>query len=121
MSLALKDLDLPVKHWEIVISKALSSVRSLLCTATYTTPHELMFKNSRRSHYGNSVPSWLSLIGQILLRNHNQLSKYSPLVEEVELVEANPGYANVRFIDGRVKTMSISDSAPAPEPEINMY
>lgn len=38
----------------------------------------------------------------------------------VELVEANPGYAHVRFIDGRVKTMSISDLAPAPEPEINV-
>lgn len=41
-------------------------------------------------------------------------------MEEVELVEANPRYAHVRFIDGRVKTMSISDLAPAPEPEINV-
>lgn len=120
ISLALKDLDLPAKHWEIVISEALHSIRSLLCTATNATPHELMFKHSRRSHYGNSVPTWLSLPGPVLLRNHNRSSKYDPLVEEVELVEANPGYAHVRFPDGKEKTVSIRDLAPAPEPEVDV-
>lgn len=43
VSLALKDLDLHVKHSE--------ALRSLLCTATNTTPHELMSEQFRRSHY----------------------------------------------------------------------
>lgn len=75
VSLALKDLDLHVKHSE--------ALRSLLCTATNITPHELLSKHFRRSHYSDSVPSWLSLPGPVLLRKHNRSSKYNPLVEEV--------------------------------------
>lgn len=108
-SLALKDLDLHVKHSE--------ALRSLLCTAINTTPHELMSKHFRRSHYSDSVPSWLSLPGPVLLRNHNWSSNYNPLVEEV----TNLGYAHVRFSDGNVKTVSIRNLAPAPESvEVNV-
>lgn len=39
------------------------------------------------------------------------------MVEEV----ANPSYAHVRFSDGNVKTVSIRNFAPAPEPgEVNV-
>lgn len=105
----MEDLDLHVKHSE--------GLRSLLCTTTNTTPHELMSKHFRRSHYSDSVPSWLSLPGSVLLRNHNRSSKYNPLVEEV----ANLGYAHIRFSDGNVKTVSIRNLAPASEPgEVNV-
>lgn len=105
----MKDLDLYVKHSE--------ALRSLLCTAIITTSHELMSKHFRRSYYSDSVPSWLSLPGPVLLRNHNQSIKYNPLVEEV----ANLGYAHVRFSDGNVKTVSIRNLAPTPKPgEVNV-
>ncbi|XP_054287700.1 uncharacterized protein LOC129003432 [Macrosteles quadrilineatus] len=112
--LALRTQDLPVKYWESVLPEALHSIRSLLCTSTNTTPHELMFKHPRRSYYGGSVPSWLSQPGPVLLRKHNRPSKYDSLVEEVELIQANPGYAHVKLPNGQEKTVSIRDLAPAP-------
>ena len=38
--------------------------------------------------------------------------KYDPLVDEVELVEANPQYAHVRLPDGRETTVSVRHLAP---------
>ena len=43
IQLALKSLDLPPSHWEVVLEDVLHSMRSLLCTATNTTPHERFF------------------------------------------------------------------------------
>ena len=42
--LLLKSRNLPEKCWEEVLSQALHSIRSLLCTATNSTPHERFFK-----------------------------------------------------------------------------
>ena len=39
-------------------------------------------------------------------------SKYEPLVDEVELIEANPQYAHIRLADGKESTVSIRDLAP---------
>ena len=39
-------------------------------------------------------------------------SKFDPLVDEVELIEANPKYAHVRFPDGREDTVSTKFLAP---------
>ncbi|KAG7158427.1 hypothetical protein Hamer_G026426 [Homarus americanus] len=72
------------------------------------------------------MPNWLSSYGPVLLRRHVRNSKYDPLVDEVELLEANPRYAHVRFPDARQSTVSLRDLAPAgqavpdtadPEPE----
>jgi len=47
-----------------------------------------------------------------LLKKHVRLSKYDPLVEQVELVHATPHYAHVRFPSGREATVSTRDIAP---------
>jgi len=39
-------------------------------------------------------------------------SKYDPLVDEVELIDANPEYAHVRLSDGRETTVSLRHLAP---------
>ena len=39
---------------------------------------------------GQSIPSWLSEPGKVLLKKYVMHSKYDPLVEEVDLMEANP-------------------------------
>lgn len=64
---------------------------------------------------------------QVLLRRNVRNSKYDPLVDEVELVEANPHYAHIRHSDGRVSTVSLKDLAPKgnetvlnDEPETDM-
>ena len=44
-------------------------------------------------------------------RNVRQ-TKYDPVVDEVELIEANPQYAHVRLQDGRETTVSLKQLAP---------
>uniref|UniRef100_A0A5S6QJD3 Integrase catalytic domain-containing protein n=1 Tax=Trichuris muris TaxID=70415 RepID=A0A5S6QJD3_TRIMR len=116
ITLALRSRRLPVSQWRTVLPDALYALRSLLCTATNATPHERMFSFARRSTMGTSLPTWLSHPGPALLKKHVRSSKADPLVEEVELLEANPQYAYVRFPDGRESTVSLRHLAPAGSP-----
>ena len=118
--LACKSRGLGIENWEVVLPDALHSIRSLLCTATNATPHERMFSFPRRSATGESMPSWLNP-GPVYLKRRVRTSKHEPLVDEVELLEANPNYAHIRFPDGREDTVSLSHLAPRntmePTPE----
>ena len=111
--LALASAKLPVEHWEKVLPDVLHSIRSLLSTATNTTPHERFFNFSRKSSQGTSLPSWLSP-GPVLLRKFVRHNKHDDLVEEVELTHANPSYARIRYDDGRESSVSLADLAPCP-------
>ena len=91
---------------------ALHSIRSLLCTATNTTPHERLFNFPRRSMNGESIPIWLSNPGPVFLKRYVRRSKYEPLVDKVELIESNPNYAHIRYPNGREDTVSLRDLAP---------
>lgn len=112
IELALKSRSLSTQQWPLVLQPALHSIRSLLCTATNATPHERMFNHVRRSHSGCSLPTWLSTPGPVLMKNHVRGNKYEPLVQEVELIEANPEYAHVRLPDGRETSVSLRHLAP---------
>ena len=118
ITLALKTKGLPTNCWQEVLLDALHSIRSLLCTATNTTPHERMFTYPSKSTSGVSVPSWLTTPGPVLLKRHVRKSKYDPFVDEVDLLEANPQYAHVRFPDGREDTVSIKHLAPSGNVEV---
>ena len=98
VTLALKARNLPPKCWEIVLPDALHSIRSLISTSTNCTPHERMFAFKRRTSTGTSVPTWLSRPGPVLLKRHVRLSKYDPLVDKVDLIEANPSYAHIHTV-----------------------
>ena len=113
--MALKSRDLPTKCWQIVLPDALHSIRSLLSTATNVTPHERLFNFARRSSTGGSLPTWLCMPGPVLLKRHVRHSKAEPLVDQVELLQANPQFAYVRYPDGRETTVSIRHLAPAGE------
>ena len=52
--------------------------------------------------------------GPVLLRRNVRLHKNEPLVDEVELLDVNPMYANIKLQDGRESTVSIRDLAPCP-------
>ena len=110
--LALRSKQLPPTHWEYVLEEALHSIRSLLCTATNCTPHERMFCHTRKLFSGVALPSWIKP-GPVYVKRHNR-NKYDLLVEEAELLEANPHYAHVRLEDGREITVSLRDLAPNP-------
>ena len=110
--LSLKSKGLAVTQWELVLQDSLHSMRSLLCTETNATPHERMFQYTRRSTNSNSLPSWLLTPGPVYLKRHVRTSKYDPVVDEVELLEANTQYAHVRMADGRESTVSLRHLAP---------
>jgi len=62
------------------------------------------------------MPSWLADGNTtVLLKRHVRSSKYEPLVDEVELLEANHQYAHIRHPDGRESTVSTNHLAPAGE------
>ena len=109
--LALKTKNLHVSQWEVVLADALHSIRSLLCTSINATPHEKFFLHPRRSCSGSSMPSWLLSQGPVWLKKHIR-NKSDPLVEEVQLLDANPKYAHVQYPDGRETTVSLKDLAP---------
>ena len=66
---------------------------------------------------GRSLPNWLLQPGPVLLRRFVR-TKNQPLVDVVELVEANPNFAIVKFSDGRESTVSVTDLAPSPTREV---
>lgn len=116
--LGLKSRQLDERHWETVLPDALHSIRSLLSVATNCTPHERLFAYDRRSSSGSALPSWLVEPGPVLLRRHVR-NKAGPLVEEVDLLEANPCYAHVRFRSGREDTVSLRDLAPVATTKVD--
>ena len=123
--LALQTRKLQDNQWELVIPAVLHSLRSLVCVATNETPHERLFNYQRRSMMGHSLPTWLHEKGSVLLRRHNRRSKYDPIVDEVELLQATPTYARVRLPTGHEQTVSLRDLAPLPasntdEPQPNL-
>ena len=71
-----------------------------------------MFNYARHSSIGESIPTWLRNPGPVLLRRFVRNSKYKPLVDEVELLDANPSYAHIQLPDGRESTVSVRDLAP---------
>ena len=114
LELAAASKNLNIDHWEYLLPDALHSIRSLLCTATNETPHERMFKYTRKSTNGSAIPTWLLNSKRVLLRRYVRESKYDPLVDEVELVESNPNYARIRNSDGKESTVSLKHLAPLP-------
>ena len=115
IQLALRSNNMRTEQWEGVIQPALHSIRSLLCAATNATPHERMFSHPRRSHNGCSIPTWLTQPGPVQMKNLVLMNKYEPLVQEVELIEANPNYVHVKLDDGRETSVSIRHLAPKGE------
>ena len=120
ISLALRTQNLPVQNWELVLFDALHSIRTLISTATNETPHERFFSFKRRSPTGNTLPSWLSNPGKVLRKRHVRQSKYEPLVEEVDLIEANPNYAYIQDSAGRETSVSLRDLAPRGNIELEI-
>ena len=115
VTMACKSKNLPIKYWQEVLPDVLHSIRSLLCTATNETPHERLFQYARRSTSGSAVPTWLAAPGPVLLKRHVRSGKMEPLVDEVELLGANPNYAHIRYPDGRTTTVSAKHLAPCGE------
>ncbi len=86
-----------------------------MCTATNEAPHKRFLQYARRLTSGSAVPTWLAAPGPVLLKRHVRAGKMEPLVDEVELIGANPNYAHIRYPDGRTTTVSTKHLAPCGE------
>ncbi len=95
--LALESRKMSTSQWEQVLPDALHSICTLLSTATNETPHERFFKFHQKASHGCAVPSWLATPGKVYLK-WSVLMKHDPLVDEVELLEANSHYAMFVFL-----------------------
>ena len=95
LCLTLKSANLLDSQWEHVLSNALHSIRSLLTTSTNSTPHERFFGFQHHSSHRISMPSWLMSPGPVLLRRFGHTN--DPLVDQVDLQEANLNYVHVRW------------------------
>ena len=85
----------------------------LCCVWPPTVAHVSSFR--RRSSVEGSVPSWIITPGPVLLKCHVCTSKDDPLVDKVELLQANLQYAYIRYADSQETTVSIHHLAPLPE------
>ena len=83
-----------------------------ICTARCVTLYPFL------TTAGNSVPSWLAQPGPVYVRKHARKSKYDPVVETAELIEANPEYAFIRLQNGHETTASLRDLAPCGAHEV---
>ena len=90
-----------IQHWEEVLPDALHSIRSLLSTATNATPLERLLQHSKKSVPGSTLPSWLLGPSKVIYKRQVRNTKEDPLVEEVDLIDANAQYAHLRFEGGR--------------------
>ena len=113
IKLALRTNGLKIANWEMVIPEVLHSLRSLLCTATNEVPHDRFFNFSHCLMFGTNAPIWMTEPGPVYVRKHVR-DKYDPVVEEMDLLNANPNYAAVRSPEGCVVTVSARDTAPTP-------
>ncbi|GFU60018.1 putative retrovirus-related pol polyprotein from transposon opus [Trichonephila clavipes] len=116
IQLALKSNSMKFEQWEGVIQTALHSIRSLL-KVQQQMPLLMneCFLILEDPHNGCSIPTWLTKPGPVLIKNQMPANKYEPIVQEVELIEANPDYAHVKLGDGRETTVSIRHLAPRGE------
>ena len=83
--LTLKSRGLDIAKWGRVFPEVLHSQRSLLCTSTNATAHELFFNFYQKSCCGFTLPSRLAEPRPVLLRNFVRTHKNDHLVRKVEL------------------------------------
>lgn len=79
-------------------------------------PHKRFFGFSKRSSAGSSILTWLVTSGTVHLKRHVHANKTDPLVDEVELLWANPQYAHIHYPDCRQTTVATKTLAPTGQP-----
>ena len=92
----LHDKCLPEERWESVLLEALNVIHSLVCLSTNETPHEHLFRFSRKAMFGAAHPAWLLPPGAVLLRRFVR-NKGEALCDPVKLIEANGHHAVIAF------------------------
>jgi hypothetical protein len=63
----------------------------------------------------STIPNGCVLPVPFLLKRHVRQNKTEPLIDQEELLQANPQYAHIWYSDGRESTVSIRHLAPMGE------
>lgn len=118
LSLHLKTHGFHENQWEKVLPTALSSIRTLLCTATNSTPHDRLLNFQRSSTVGISLPDFLLQEGNIILYKNHIRNKGDPLVKKCKLIEIlSPYFAKIQLPNGKEDVVSTRHLAPSTQNE----
>ena len=99
-----------ISNWELILPIGLHLITSLLCTATYVTPHARCLGFEREFGIVGSkiLPTCLTNPGPVLMRNFTPKNKNDALVTKVQLLESNSYYAVIKDGNGVGKTVSFT-------------
>ena len=115
IKLILKERKMDKSKWENVLHEALSSIRTLLSTATNETPHDRLFKFARSSIIGTDLPSFLTVPGRNIFLKRFNIAKNETPVERVTLVETlSPYLARTERSNGTINTDSTRHPPQCP-------
>ena len=117
-AVAVKARNLSPMSWENVLPDALHLIWNLIphLPTVRNMKGCLMWNNLNVYINRTSLPTWHSHPGPVFLKRDVWLTKYDPLVDKVELIEANPFYAHIWHKDSSQSTVSFWDLAPITDP-----
>ncbi|XP_068215830.1 uncharacterized protein [Palaemon carinicauda] len=104
ITLTLKSRGPPAEYWQSPLADALHSIRSL-STATNATPLERLLNSACRSSAGALCHPGYVNQDQYSYNGMFAILKNDPLVDEVELLQANPNYAHIKYPNERETTV----------------
>ena len=113
--LNLKDREMIVSEWDKLIDISLDNIRSLTNTVVNEVPHSRFFSFNRRVLVRRNCNSKENDQRYMYLRKFVK-GKYDPLVQQVEILNHNPQYSEIKYADGKVDRVSNKDLSRCPSP-----
>lgn len=120
LQLALRTCNLDKTKWEVVLSVALSSLRSLQCTVTNCIRYDHIFAFQRSSVVGSNLPEYLLRPDRDVLHQQPISLKGDASTEKVKLLETiSPYFARIKFLSERIDM--VSKRTPAPYQQASTF
>ena len=95
-------------RWEEMLPDVLASIRTLICTATNSTPHDRFFGFPRRRSSALRIANWLAPDNNIYVKTFVR-NKSDPPVKPAHVVEViNDQFVRVQRPSGMIDTVSLS-------------
>ena len=89
-------------RWKEMLSDVLASIRTLICTATNSTPNDRFFGFPRRRSSALRIANWLAPDNNIYVKNFVR-NKSDPLVKPAKVVEViNDQFVRVQRPSGTI-------------------
>ena len=118
VNLNLKDRRMEVTKWDSVLDDSLCNIRSLINTSTNCTPHDRFFSFRRGVFIQTNDACEVNRQKYMYLRKFVR-GKTDPLVEQVEVLNHNPKFSEIKYGDGKIDKVSNNDLSRCPLPKID--